>query len=51
MRTKDEDRNWEEELNSGRKMMNLFFDTVVVLLAMNVPVKRPPGRQIFGAEL
>ena len=33
------------------KMMDLFFDIVVVLLATDVPVKRPPGRRIFGAEL
>lgn len=41
----------QKELNLGRKMMDLFFNTVVVLLAVDVPMKRPPGRRIFGAEL
>lgn len=41
----------QKELNLGRKMMDLFFNTVVVLLAMDVPMKRPPGRRILGAEL
>lgn len=41
----------QKELNLGRKMMDLFFDIVVVLLATDVPMKRPPGRRIFGAEL
>lgn len=40
------ERSWEEELNVGRKMMNLFFDTVVFSLAMHMPMKRPPGRQL-----
>ena len=41
----------QKERNLGRKMMDLFFDIVVVLLAMDVPMKRPPGRRIFGVEL
>ena len=46
IRIRDQDRSWEEELNLDGKMMNLFFDTVVVWLATDLPMKRPPGRQL-----
>lgn len=46
IKVRDLERSWEEEQNVGRKMMNLFFDTVVFSLAMHMPMKRPPGRQL-----